>query len=74
MDEKNKEMESLQVALNKLRGANSGNRERGVRICSSEEELNDLVSFDALNSEFIFLSIMYCIVTLFFLFYLFGFW
>ncbi|KAI3457453.1 hypothetical protein Pfo_014116 [Paulownia fortunei] len=42
MDEKRKEMEPLQQALGKLRGA-SGGRERGSGICSSEEELNDLI-------------------------------
>lgn len=45
MDEKRKEMEPLQQALGKLRGVNSDNRERGSAICSSEEELNNLVSF-----------------------------
>ncbi|KAL2472676.1 Proton pump-interactor 1 [Forsythia ovata] len=43
MDEKIKEMEPLQHALGKLRGANSGGRERGSAICSSEEELNNLI-------------------------------
>ncbi|PIN18341.1 hypothetical protein CDL12_09001 [Handroanthus impetiginosus] len=42
MDEKRKEMEPLQQALGKLRGT-SGGRERGLGICSSEEELNDLI-------------------------------
>ncbi|PIN03777.1 hypothetical protein CDL12_23700 [Handroanthus impetiginosus] len=42
MDEKRKEMEPLQHALGKLRGS-SGVRERGSGICSSEEELNDLI-------------------------------
>lgn len=44
MDGKKKEMEPLQQALGKLRGP-SGIRERSSGICSSEEELNDLVSF-----------------------------
>lgn len=44
MDEKRKEMEPLQQALGKLRGA-SGGRERGSVICSSEEELNDVVRY-----------------------------
>uniref|UniRef100_A0A5B6Z1Q9 Putative proton pump-interactor 1 n=1 Tax=Davidia involucrata TaxID=16924 RepID=A0A5B6Z1Q9_DAVIN len=43
MDEKRKEMEPLQQALGKLRSANSAGRERGVGLCSSEEELNDLI-------------------------------
>ncbi|KAL2483537.1 Proton pump-interactor 1 [Forsythia ovata] len=43
MDEKRKEMEPLQQALGKLRGATSGGRERGLGICSSEEELNNLI-------------------------------
>jgi len=43
MDEKRKEMEPLQHALGKLRGAPNGGRERGSMICSSEEELNDLI-------------------------------
>lgn len=41
MGEKRKEMEPLQQALGKLR--NRG--EKGVGLCSSEEELNYLVSF-----------------------------
>lgn len=49
MDEKRKEMEPLQQALGKLRGA-SGGRERGSGICSSEEELNDLVRFNRYHS------------------------
>ena len=44
-DEKRKEMEPLQQALGKLRSNNSVNREKGVGLCSSEEELNNLVSF-----------------------------
>ncbi|CAA2987381.1 proton pump-interactor 1 [Olea europaea subsp. europaea] len=43
MDEKRKEMEPLQQALGKLRGVNSDNRERGSAMCSSEEELNNLI-------------------------------
>jgi hypothetical protein len=39
-DEKKKEMEPLQQALGKLRNTNNAGR---VGICSSEEELNDLV-------------------------------
>ncbi|KAL0443533.1 UNVERIFIED_CONTAM: Proton pump-interactor 1 [Sesamum latifolium] len=42
MDEKRKEMEPLQQALGKLRGT-SGGRDRGSGVCSSEEELNDLI-------------------------------
>ncbi|KAK6134565.1 hypothetical protein DH2020_031685 [Rehmannia glutinosa] len=42
MDEKRKEMEPLQQALGKLRGAPGGG-ERGPGICSSEQELNDLI-------------------------------
>lgn len=44
MDKKRKEREPLQQALGKLRRATSGGRERGLTICSSEEELNNLVS------------------------------
>lgn len=44
MDEKRKEMEPLQDALGKLRGSNNVTREKGVSLCSSEEELNFLVS------------------------------
>ncbi|CAI9754979.1 unnamed protein product [Fraxinus pennsylvanica] len=43
MDEKRKEMEPLQQALGKLRGAISRGRERGLTVCSSEEELNNLI-------------------------------
>ncbi|KAA8526825.1 hypothetical protein F0562_008946 [Nyssa sinensis] len=43
MDEKRKEMEPLQQALGKLRSANSAGRERGAGLCSSEEDLNDLI-------------------------------
>ncbi|KAG6755284.1 hypothetical protein POTOM_041103 [Populus tomentosa] len=39
-DEKKKEMEPLQQALGKLRNTNNAGR---VGICSSEEELNDLI-------------------------------
>lgn len=45
IDEKRKEMEPLHQALGKLRGARG---ERGI-ICSSEEELDDLVSLNASN-------------------------
>ncbi|XP_078443942.1 proton pump interactor 1 [Wolffia australiana] len=41
IDEKRKEMEPLQAALGKLRDANSV--ERGMGICSSEEELDYLI-------------------------------
>ncbi|MFS7929334.1 putative proton pump-interactor [Helianthus anomalus] len=46
MDGKRKEIEPLQQALGKLRGPNNANRgdNRGGYICSSEEELNDVVS------------------------------
>uniref|UniRef100_A0A5B6Z1W4 Putative proton pump-interactor 1 n=1 Tax=Davidia involucrata TaxID=16924 RepID=A0A5B6Z1W4_DAVIN len=43
MDDKRKEMEPLQQALGKLRSANSAGRERGASLCSSEENLNDLI-------------------------------
>ncbi|KAH7651369.1 Proton pump-interactor protein [Dioscorea alata] len=43
MDEKKKEMEPLQDALGKLRGSNNVTREKGVSLCSSEEELNFLI-------------------------------
>lgn len=46
LDEKRKEMEPLQQALGKLRGS-SGVRERGSdHICTSESELNAVVSID----------------------------
>lgn len=51
VDGKRKEMEPLQHALGKLRSTNSANRERGGTLCSSEEELNDLVSFDVKNFD-----------------------
>ncbi|XP_051124931.1 proton pump-interactor 1-like [Andrographis paniculata] len=41
MDEKRKEIEPLTKALGKLRG--SGGRDRGAVICSSEEELNEVI-------------------------------
>ncbi|CAH8318062.1 unnamed protein product [Eruca vesicaria subsp. sativa] len=41
-DEKRKEMEPLQQALGKLRGNDGGNG-RGPAICSSEEELNNMI-------------------------------
>lgn len=40
-DEKRKEMEPLQQALGKLRSNDGGTR--GPGICSSEQELNDMV-------------------------------
>lgn len=43
LDEKRKEIEPLQQALGKLRNANTGGR--GSGLCSSEEELNDVVCF-----------------------------
>lgn len=42
-EEKRKEMEPLQQALGKLRG-NDGGTGRGPAICSSEEELNNMVN------------------------------
>ncbi|KAK9131806.1 hypothetical protein Scep_011334 [Stephania cephalantha] len=42
-DEKRREREPLQQALGKLRSANNANRERGVSLCSSEEELNERI-------------------------------
>lgn len=44
-DEKRKEMEPLQQALGKLR-SNDGGSARGPAICSSEEELNNMVTID----------------------------
>uniref|UniRef100_A0A1D1Y7U6 Proton pump-interactor 1 n=1 Tax=Anthurium amnicola TaxID=1678845 RepID=A0A1D1Y7U6_9ARAE len=41
IDGKRKEMEPLQAALGKLRNAN--NAERGMGLCSSEEELDNLI-------------------------------
>ena len=49
VDGKRKEMEPLQQALGKLRSSNTANRERGGILCSSEEELNELVSFNIKN-------------------------
>ncbi|EPS70850.1 hypothetical protein M569_03909, partial [Genlisea aurea] len=43
MDEKRKEMEPLQQALGKLRGSSGGRDNRGSNLCSTEEELNDLI-------------------------------
>ncbi|KAI7737027.1 hypothetical protein M8C21_007527 [Ambrosia artemisiifolia] len=44
MDGKRKEIEPLQQALGKLRGPNNTNRDnKGGYICSSEEELNDVI-------------------------------
>lgn len=45
LDEKRKEMEPLQQALGKLKGS-YGVRDRGSGICSSESELNDVVSIN----------------------------
>lgn len=44
MDEKRKDIKPLQTALGKLNSANNAVREKGMGLCSSEEELNDLVS------------------------------
>lgn len=43
MDDKRKEIEPLQQALGKLRAPSNGNRDNRSFICSSEEELNDVV-------------------------------
>ncbi|XP_057959054.1 proton pump-interactor 1-like isoform X1 [Malania oleifera] len=43
MDEKRKDMEPLQQALGKLRNANNAGREKGFGLCSSEEELDELI-------------------------------
>ncbi|MFS7945892.1 putative proton pump-interactor [Helianthus anomalus] len=44
MDGKRKEIKPLQQALGKLRGLNNANRDnRGGYVCSSEEELNDVI-------------------------------
>lgn len=48
VDEKRREMEPLQQALGKLRTSNNS-RERGGVICSSEEELDDLVRFNLIE-------------------------
>ncbi|PKU65723.1 proton pump-interactor 1 [Dendrobium catenatum] len=50
MDGKRKEMEPLQTALGKLRGAKNVATEKGVGLCSSEEELNETIH-----------SLQYCI-------------
>ncbi|XP_068639676.1 proton pump-interactor 1-like [Aristolochia californica] len=41
--EKRKDMEPLQAALGKMRSANNAVREKGAGLCSSEEELNELI-------------------------------
>ncbi|KAK9150140.1 hypothetical protein Syun_008449 [Stephania yunnanensis] len=46
-DEKRREREPLQQALGKLRSANNANRERGVSLCSSEEELNERIQHES---------------------------
>ncbi|KAI3828242.1 hypothetical protein L1987_02339 [Smallanthus sonchifolius] len=43
MDGKRKEIEPLQQALGKLRGPNNASRDNRGYICSSEEELNDVI-------------------------------
>ncbi|KAG1346578.1 Proton pump-interactor BIP131 [Cocos nucifera] len=43
MDEKRKEIKPLQTALGRLNSANNVVREKGMGLCSSEEELNDLI-------------------------------
>ncbi|XP_020108858.1 proton pump-interactor 1-like [Ananas comosus] len=43
MNEKMKEMEPLQNALGKLRNENNAVREKGMGLCSSEEELNNRI-------------------------------
>lgn len=43
MDGKRKEIEPLQQALGKLRGPTGANRDNRSFICSSEEELNDVI-------------------------------
>ncbi|GMH05642.1 hypothetical protein Nepgr_007482 [Nepenthes gracilis] len=43
MNEKRNEIKPLQEALGSLRGANNVEREKGAGICSSEEELNNLI-------------------------------
>ncbi|KAD6454024.1 hypothetical protein E3N88_08730 [Mikania micrantha] len=43
MDGKRKEIEPLQQALGKLRGPNNAGRDSRGFICSSEEELNDVI-------------------------------
>ncbi|XP_068665774.1 proton pump-interactor 1-like [Aristolochia californica] len=42
-DEKRRDMEPLQAALGKMRSANHAVREKGAGLCSSEEELNELI-------------------------------
>lgn len=44
IDGKIKEMVPLHEALGQLRGSRNAGRERGPTVCSSEEELNHLVS------------------------------
>lgn len=52
MDGKRKEMEPLQTALGKLRGSKNAATEKGVGLCSSEEELNEAVSSYYLIKQF----------------------
>lgn len=63
VDEKRKDMEPLHEALGKLRYANTGGR--GSGLCSSEEELNQLVGFN-LSSVIPGLSIMLKLISMLF--------
>lgn len=63
VDGKRKEMEPLQQALGKLRSSNTANRERGGTLCSSEEELNDLVSYNAKNFDLMLINIVCFVLT-----------
>ncbi|KAL5989854.1 hypothetical protein ACLOJK_010749 [Asimina triloba] len=50
-DEKRKELEPIQAALGKLRSASNTAREKGIGLCSSEEELNELHESITLGEE-----------------------
>ena len=56
LDEKRREMEPLQQALGKLRGSSGSRDNRGAGVCSSEAELNDVVSLhgNTFYPEFLF--------------------
>lgn len=56
-DEKRKEMEPLHDALGKLRNGNSAGR--GSGICSSEEELNELVSWLFKHIDHLYIVLTY---------------
>ena len=46
LEEKRNEIKPLQENMQKHRAANNAAREKGMGLCSSQEELNDLVRFE----------------------------